>query len=1164
MMKKKLSPLSFASVSLTALFFASLATLPAVTPQELAQKYKPLPTVAEKDLPPMPNKVEKFPGAVKHAGLEGRTWVRFPFVENPGSFGIDRKGRIFVAEVNRFWQGVPDLRGINEFIRGDFMSQTVADRAKLYDSIPGRVPDGFYTNTADRLIRLEDRDGNGAADHRTLFSDQFNKPLDGIGFSVLPEDDAVYFTCIPSLRKLTDTNDDGVADTLEDLVTGFGVRVSFIGHDLHGIVRGPDGRLYFSIGDRGYSITTKDGRTLAGPGTGAIFRCESDGSGIEVFCTGLRNPTELVFDELGNLFTFDNTGDIGDKARMVYALEGSDSGWDMRHQSAHQYVKALDWEDFHPAKSMWVAERMFDTFNTDQPQSVYPPAAHVSRGPSGVTLATGVTLPEDVRGKFLLTDYGGAVTSCNLLSIGVKPAGAGYTLASQESLATGVGISDVELGFDGNIYLCDFGGGWSINNNGAIHVLAPTDKALKDAGAASAVLFNHGLADANVEHLAQQHLRSPDRRLRQMAQFELVKRGAEGQAALLAVAKDATQPVTTRLHGVWALGQIARQSGGKDAAALLDLSRDAEPEIRANAARTLGDAFKDAAVRARLLEMLKDDSTRVRSLAAIAVSRVAGAGDAEAIAALYAMGSANGDSKDAATVDPVVRHAVLSALDVLGTEQTAVAHASDANREARLLSLLTLRRRGSAELVRFLNDADPQLRIEAIRAIYDTSAVDGPAGEAIAAIDVLRAASLPPTVQRRIVAANYRRGTATNAQHLLALARTDALDITTREAALQALRLWEKGITTDPVLGGYRPLPSTGPKRSMQELGSSIGAALRDFLAAKPPQKLTTLALKLADDTGLVLNEATLKDQIANTKLDAAVRVAALDSLVKSAPDQARAIVAAHLADASPEVAASALRHGLAMKVEGIADAARTAVDKAPPAAARAGVEAIATLHPAEALDRWQKRADAKTGLRRELWLDLFLALQTSPDKAAQERAAAYAATSVDAIPLLTTSGGDVKRGDVIFRNQGACLQCHKVGSEGGIQGPPLTTVAERVKPEKLVESLINPNAEIAQGYGLSSITLQDGSLLAGRIAKEDKDALTLITLDNKENIIPRAKVKTIAPPVSAMPPMGLSLPPRDLRDLIAYLTSRTTANAGKDADAASHGDSHGDEKIAK
>lgn len=1139
-------------------FLASLTTVSALTPQDLAQKHKPLPTVAEKDLPPLPNKVEKFPGLVKHAGLEGHTWVRFPFVENPGSFGIDRKGRIFVAEVNRFWQGVPDLRGINEFIRGDFQSKTVEDRAKLYASIPGRVPEGFYTNTADRLIRLEDRDGNGAADHRTLFSDQFNKPLDGIGFSVLPEDDAVYFTCIPSLRKLTDTNDDGVADTHEELVTGFGVRVSFIGHDLHGVVRGPDGRLYFSIGDRGYHVKTKEGREFSGPGTGAIFRCESDGSGFEVFCTGLRNPTELVFDELGNLFTFDNTGDIGDKARMVYALEGSDSGWDMRHQSAHQYVNALDWEDFHPAKSMWVAERMYDTFNAEQPQSVYPPAAHVGRGPSGVTLATGSSLPENLFGKFLLTDYGGAVTNCNLLAIGAKPAGAGYTLASQESIATGVGISDVEMGFDGNIYLCDFGGGWSINNNGAIHVLTPADKALRDAGAESAVLFKKGVAAGTVEELVA-HLRSSDRRLRQMAQFELVKRGAEGHVALWKVAGDNKMPRTTRLHGVWGLGQVARLTGCKEPAALLDFSRDTDAEIRTNAARSLGDGFKDGNVRARLLEMLRDESSRVRSLAAVALGRVAGAGDAEAVTALYQMAAEN--SRGGTAVDPVLRHAALSALDVLGSEQTAIAHATDAQRETRLLSLLCLRRRGSSELARFLNDADAQIRIEAIRAIYDTSAVDTTAGDAIAAIDVERASSLPVNVQRRIVAANYRRGTTAHAQRLMEMAAAPTLEATTREAALQALRLWEKSITTDPVLGGYRPIPA-GTARSIKALAGNIGEPLRQFLAAKPPQKLATLGLKLADETGVVLAESTLKEQITNTKLDAAVRVAALDSLVKSAPDHARDVVAAYLREGTPDLAAAALRHGLALKIDGIAATAKQAVDKGPLAPARAGLEVIAALEPAQALARWRQRE--ASSLRRELWLDLFLLLQGSADKAAQSEATAFAATSTDAVPRLSMVGGDAKRGDIVFRNQGACLQCHKVGSEGGIQGPPLTVVGERLKADKLVESLINPNAEIAAGYGLSSVTLEDGSLLAGRIAAEAKESLTLIGLDGKETVIPRAKVKTIAPPVSAMPPMGLSLPPRDLRDLIAYLATRTQATAGKGADAASHGDSHGDEKIAK
>ncbi|MES2596858.1 MAG: PVC-type heme-binding CxxCH protein [Verrucomicrobiota bacterium] len=1138
------------TVSLSALLLlASTPGLHAVTAQEMAQRHKPLPTVAEKDLPAMKNQQEAFSGAVKHDGLQGHTWVRFPFVENPGSFGIDRQGRLFVAEVNRFWQGVPDLRGVNEFIRGDFQSQTVEDRTKLYASIPGRFPEGFFTNTADRLIRLEDRDGNGAADHRTLFSDQFHQPLDGIGFSVLPEDDGVYFTCIPSLWKLTDENDDGVADNSEALVSGFGVRVSFIGHDLHGIIRGPDGRLYFSVGDRGYHVTTKDGRVLSGPGTGAIFRCESDGSNFEVFCKGLRNPTELAFDDLGNLFTFDNTGDIGDKARMVYALEGTDSGWDMRHQSAHQYVGSLDWEEFHPTKSMWVAEKMFAPFNEEQPQWVYPPAANVARGPSGVTYVTGDAVPNDLRGHFLLADYGGAVTSCNLLDIAVKPSGAGYALESDRSIATGVGMSDVELGFDGKIYICDFGGGWSINTNGAIHALTPTDKKLQEAGKKSAERFKVGLAKGSTDKLVVA-LSNPDKRMRQMAQFALVKLGAKGQAALANVAGEKKLAVTTRLHGVWGLGQLMRQDDSKALQALINLTRDADAEVRANAARVLGEAKGDEA-RARLLEMLGDESPRVRSLAAISLSRVAKSGDADVIKALYQLAAANAQG----SVDPVLRHACLAALDRVGTVESALAHATDAEREVRLMALLYLRRHESAELVRFLTDADAQIRTEAVRAIYDTKAVDTNAGDAIASLD-LEASKLPPTVQRRVVAANYRRGTAAHAKRLMQIAGNGALELSVREAALQALRLWEKRITADPVLGGYRPIPGDAP--SMKALGGTIGAELKQFLDSKPPQQLAALGLKLADATDLVLSESTLKEQIANAKLDASVRVAALDSLVKSAPDQAREIVAARLADPESEVAASALRHGLTMKVDGIADTARRAVNEAPLAAARAGLEIIATLHPAEALERWMNRE--KSGLRRELWLDLFLALQTSTDNAAKEQAGAFAATAMDAVPRLSMTGGDARKGEVVFRNQGACLQCHKIGEEGGVQGPPLTLVAERLKPEKLVESLVNPNAEIAQGYGLSSITLEDGSLIAGRIPTETKDSLTVIGLDNKEVVLPRSKVKAVTPPMSAMPPMALALPPRDLRDLVAFLTDRTQANAGKLKDSSSHGD----EKVAK
>lgn len=1137
------------SILLLSAFGLFTASASALTLEEMNRNYQPMPTVPEKELPALKNTPEPFPGIVKHPGFDAHTWVRFPFVENPGSFGFDPKGRLFVAEANRFWRGVPDLRGANELIRGDFQAFTLEDRENLYKTWAARFPSTFFTNTADRLIRLEDRDGNGAADHRTLFSDRFHEPLDGIGFSVLAENDAVYFTCIPNVWKLTDKDDDGVADAEEAIVKGFGVRVSFIGHDLHGITRGPDGRLYFSVGDRGYNVTTRDGRVLNGAGRGAIFRCESDGSGFEVFCKGLRNPQELAFDEAGNLFTFDNTGDIGDLARMVYALEGSDSGWDMSHQSAHHYVTVLDWEDFHPKTSMWVSERMYDLFNEEQPQWVYPPASHVARGPSGVTWLTGESLPKDLRGKFLLANYRGASQGCTVLTVGIEAKGAGYAANSEDVFVEGVGITDVELGYDGNIYLCDFGGGWSINTNGAIETLVPKDAAQRKVGAETKEIVARGMKDDSVANLITV-LGSPDKRLRQFAQFELVNR--KDLATLTAIASDESKPVKTRLHGLWGMDQLGRQ-GSQVSAALISLTKDKEAEIRANAARTLG-SIRATDSRDSLLALLGDSSPRVRSLAAIALERVVKEGDTQVIDALYQVASQNGTGE----VDPVLRHSVVSALDLIGTTAAATSRAKATEREVRLTALLYLRRHQSPQSALFLTDSDVQIRREAIRAIYDTAAVDGPAGDTLAAM-IKEAAEYPQTIQQRIVAANYRRGSAQNAHHLVQMAGNKKLDTATRTAALHALNLWEKQIVTDPVLGIYRPLPKA--ERTLAALGQAIDPDLRALLASDLPPQLSSLALKLASETGVRLEAKTLITLITNKALAAEVRIAALDSLVSSAPDEAKSVIPGLLSDSSSAVSAAALAHGFTLKLDGLTEVARKAIASGPLAKARAGIVGLTSTHPEEIATLWKDRAT--NGLKSSLWLDVFLALQTLTDPASQAQVAAQVASAPDAVFRLSETGGDVSRGENVFRNQGGCLQCHKMGSDGGIQGPELTQVGARLKADKLVESLVNPNAVIAPGYGLAAITLKDGNLVMARIAKETKEELEVVAIDGKSSTIKRSEIAKISPPVSAMPPLGTALPPRDLRDLVAYLASRNAGNKKAGKDAASHGDDE-NEKIAK
>ena len=1134
-------------IPLACLVAALPPTLDAITPAELEARFKPLPTVAEDKMPALTNAKGTFRGLIQHKGLEGHTWVAFPFVENPASFGFDPQGRLYVAEANRFWLGVPDLRGANELIRDDFKAVTVADRLTMYQKYAASFPEGWFSRVADRLILLEDRDGNGAADFRSLFSDRFKRPEDGIGFSVLADDGSVYFTCIPSVWKLRDTNGDGKADEEKEISTGYGVRVSFIGHDLHGIVRGPDGRLYFSVGDRGYHVTTADGKVHPGSGRGAIFRCESDGSGLEVFCTGLRNPQELVFDDFGNLFTFDNTGDIGDKARMVYALEGSDSGWDMSHQSPHHYATHLDWGGFRPEQSMWVKERMFDLYNEDQPQWVYPPASHVANGPSGVTWLTGESLPADLRGKFLLSNYRGASDNCNLLLIATEAKGAGYVASEEREIVKGVGASDVELGYDGNLYLCDFGGGWSVNENGSIQVASSKNAAEREAGAKVAALFKEGFGKRDFAEL-RELLSHPDRRVRQAAQFAIADKGAEGGAVFVAVINESTSQIA-RLHATWGLGQLGRRDLAV-ADALIPLLLQTDPEVRANAARVLGDLGVESAKPALIDTLAKDDSLRVRSLAAIALGRIAKPGDEGVTKALFSVALTNGQSDP----DIVLRHALLSALSQVATAADAAAKVDSASREERLLAVMALRRQKSEELVKFLSDADPLVRREVIRAIYDTSVLDTSAGETLTSLrDGI--ADLPEAVQRRVVAANYRKGTPANALAMLQLAADSTLAKPVRKAALHGLKQWEATIETDPVLGHYRP-QVVKEGRTFVSLAPVLGDDLRKFLTASDDAELTTLAMEFATTAKVELDPATLLAQAGNTKLPPSLRVAVIESLTSSKPEGTRELVTSLLSDPETLVRAGAMKAAFSLGLEGIAAQATTALADAPLPVARAAIAGLAGTQIETILSLWKERS---TKLRPGLWLDAYLALTEKGNP----EAAAHAASDPNAVFLLSLQGGDASAGEIVFKNQGACLQCHKVGGEGGdkggVQGPDLRDVGKRLAREKILESVANPGAEIAPGYGMTSVTLKNNESVIGRLAKETPEEVTVIGLDNSERKIARSEIASVAPPVSAMPPVAAALPPRDFRDLIAFLASQ---KGGKwKADDASHGD---DEKIAK
>ncbi|MEI8020547.1 MAG: PVC-type heme-binding CxxCH protein, partial [Schlesneria sp.] len=164
----------------------------------------------------------------------------------------------------------------------------------------GRTPGG------GRILRCVDRDDDGKADDVTVFA-KVEHPR-GVTF----RNGKVWVMHPPDLSVFEDTNGDGVSDSQDVLVTGLTTnQITDRGgdHTTNCVRMGIDGWLYIGVGDYGIKQAKgKDGQTLVLRG-GGIVRVRPDGTEMEIYCTGLRNPFDLAIDPYLNIFTRDNTND---------------------------------------------------------------------------------------------------------------------------------------------------------------------------------------------------------------------------------------------------------------------------------------------------------------------------------------------------------------------------------------------------------------------------------------------------------------------------------------------------------------------------------------------------------------------------------------------------------------------------------------------------------------------------------------------------------------------------------------------------------------------------------------------------------------------------------------------------------------------------------------
>lgn len=1077
-------------------------------------------------------------------GMKMEVFAAEPQVASPVAICIDEKGRVYAAEEYRFNRGTPENRTQDFFLEDDLQIDSLEDRLALYKKFEDRFEGGmdWFTKVSDQVRILEDRNGDGRADFSKIFAGGFNEPLDGLAAGLIARDGDVYLTNIPHLWLLRDTDGDGEADVRKSLHRGFGVNCGFLGHDLHGLVWGPDGRLYFSVGDRGFNLKTPEGRHLYGPRRGAVFRCEADGSDLQVVHVGLRNPQELAFDEFGNLFAADNNCDKGDLSRLVYVVEGGNSGWNMAYQTIPEPYQTGPWH----------AEKMWHVNAPDQPAWIIPPVGALGAGPSGFSYYPGTGLSDRYQGHFFLCNYTG---NGGIESLAVEPKGAAFQIVDEHDFLKPIKATDVDFGYDGKMYVADFVNlDWSGESlGGRIYTLFDPARVGSDEVADVRTRFAKGFKGLSDNELVS-GLQHPDMRVRQRCQFELASRDSASAAKALALSATwlrSTNPNERlgRLHAIWAIGQRLRRGTSKQLLPLLRnlLVSDPDLEVRCQVARILGEVHDHPAT-PWLIELLKHDSARLRFFAAEALGRI---GDPAAVDPLFDMLERNADSDD------YVRHAGVIALASVTDVPALLSRVNAKSDAVRLAALLALRRTAPQNLTKFFLDPNLNILTEAARGINDLHIDDQmPALARLAARLKGSKDPLPDALIRRVINSNFRLGAASNAVAVVELATNGNLNPVMRAEAVSCLADWNSPGKRDRVTGYWRPVAPRAADAIQKVIAGSAAALLSSADGALLPS-----VLALVGKYDIQVNDGDLAKWAVDQNRSTDTRSAVLELLASRKAEQTSNLIDEFLSSEHAALRTTArqllAKNDHAAAVTSVTTAVRDSGSTVPEL--QACVKLLSEIDRPDsdkllvaALADLVARPKAANGIwshLSEIELDVVEAASRRNTERMAELLGYYREiekqnSANDPLTLFKPAqrGGNAANGRSIFsgHRKAQCLRCHKVDGLGGDAGPDLSKVAERSKGDRrfLLESLINPHAKLAKGYGTVTVVLEDGKVISGTVDSESETTLVLRTSEGRLREILVSEIEQRVKPKSPMPPVGDVLTLRELRDVIEYLST--------------------------
>jgi quinoprotein glucose dehydrogenase len=349
----------------------------------------------------------------------------------------------------------------------------------------------------------------------------------------------------------------------------------------------------------------------------------------------------------------------------------------------------------------------------------------------------------------------------------------------------------------------------------------------------------------------------------------------------------------------------------------------------------------------------------------------------------------------------------------------------------------------------------------------------------------------------------------------------------------------------DPVVGMWRPVPPKPTQAAADTLAQSLPE-----LILSPDTNFKTAVFaatkKLLPDGAAEM----IVDFCRDTQQLATLRAAALDASREIAPQDFLELATMSLADPHSELRITARRLLAESNPNQVADSIIAALD-APETRERQAAYATLVHLPSETVlpVLLQKIADLSSGMiPPDTRLDLREAVQaiTSSSPPLNDALTAYlkqTPTSTDSAAYRDAlEGGDAERGRILFyeKTQLSCLRCHRIGLDGGNVGPNLSDVGKLRSREHLLQSIVEPNAEITEKYGTIVVLDDSGKTTSGILHMENEHSLRLLTAEGEFVTIAQEAIIDRRTGESAMPKNLIeSISPMELRDLVEFLSQQ-------------------------